>query len=134
MSAGLHGLAAARLGETDKALDFFHRTAAIDLSDKTAAIAGGVHIGALGGLWMTAIFGFAGVSFNEAGIVLAPALPIPWTRLAFAVQWRGRRVRCEIRRPARRVTLVLEAGAAMNARVGTAVLALTPDAPIEASF
>lgn len=134
LSAGLHGLAAARLGETDKALDFFHRTAAIDLSDAAAAIAGGVHIGALGGLWMTAVFGFAGVSFNEAGIVLAPALPIAWTRLAFAVQWRGRRVRCEIRRPPRRLTLVLEAGPAMNARIGTADIALAPDTPVETSF
>jgi hypothetical protein len=51
----MHGLAAARLGEarlgeTELAVRFFQETAAIDLADTHVAIAGGVHIAALGGL------------------------------------------------------------------------------------
>lgn len=134
LSTALHGLVAARLGETDKALDYFRRTAAIDLSETAAAIGGGVHIGALGGLWMTAIFGFAGVAFADEGISLCPRLPVGWTRMAFRLQWRGRQIRCEIRQPTRRVTLVLERGAAITVHVGTAELALDPGVPVEASF
>lgn len=134
LSAALHGLVAARLGETDKALDYFHRTAAIDLSDKAAAIGGGVHIGALGGLWMTAIFGLAGVAFADDGIKIRPSVPVAWTRMAFSLEWRGRQVRCVIRQQARRVMLVLERGAGMTVHVGDAELALAPGAPVEASF
>lgn len=130
LSTALHGLVAARLGETDKALDYFHRTAAIDLADATAAIGGGVHIGALGGLWMTAIHGFAGVAYGEAAISFAPRLPPGWTRMAFRLQWRGRQVRCEIEQT-NRLTLVLERGASMTARVEERDLTLDPGCPLE---
>ena len=61
LSRPLHGLAAARLGHSEMALQFFQETAAIDLSDSHVAIAGGIHIAALGGLWQIAVFGFAGI-------------------------------------------------------------------------
>lgn len=133
LSTALHGLVAARLGETDKALDYFRRTAAIDLADKAAAIGGGVHIGALGGLWMTAILGFAGVAYTEAGVTFAPHLPPAWTRMAFRLQWRGRQIRCEIRQT-NRLSLILERGAAMTVHAGGRDLALEPDVPLEVVF
>ena len=52
LSAALHGVAAARLGQADLAMGFFRQTSATDLADTHAAIDGGVHIAALGGLWM----------------------------------------------------------------------------------
>ena len=60
------------------------------------------------------------------GIIIAVSLlflftlPVGWTRMAFRLLWRGRQIRCEIRQPTRRVTLVLERGAAMTVQVGTA--------------
>jgi trehalose/maltose hydrolase-like predicted phosphorylase len=51
-----------------------------------------VHIAALGGLWMMAVLGFAGVTMDETGLGLDPRLPDDWTTLAFSVQWRGRAV------------------------------------------
>ena len=47
------------------ALRYFRQTAAIDLADTHAAIDGGVHIAALGGIWMLAVFGFAGLSLQS---------------------------------------------------------------------
>lgn len=134
LSPPLHGLVAARLGETDKAMDYFRRTAAIDLSDAAAAISGGVHIGALGGLWMLTIFGFAGVAFADEAIILTPRLPAAWTRLAFRLHWRGRRLRCEIRQHGRRISLVLESGPSATARIGAEDVPLQPGRPIEAGF
>ncbi|MBX9460637.1 MAG: hypothetical protein KL785_05610 [Brevundimonas sp.] len=72
LSTAMHGLVAARLGDVEMALDYFHRTAAIDLADTKVAIGGGIHIAAQGGLWLMTVFGFAGLSLRSDGIGLAP--------------------------------------------------------------
>ena len=96
LSRAMHGLAAARLGDTELALRFFRETAAIDLADTHVAIAGGIHIAALGGLWQIAVFGFAGLSLRSDGVAIEPRLPAGWRGLRFSVQWRSRRLRVEI--------------------------------------
>ena len=78
------------------ALRYFRRAAAIDLADTHVAIDGGVHIAALGGIWLTAVFGFAGLSLRRDGIALDPQLPPNWRSLGFGVQWRGRRLKIKI--------------------------------------
>ena len=72
LSPSMHGLVAARLGEPEMALRYFQQSAAIDLSDGHAGIDGGVHIAALGGNWMVAVLGFAGLSLQTDGISLRP--------------------------------------------------------------
>ena len=68
LSRAMHGLVAARLGYSEMALRYFRQTAAIDLADTHVAIDGGVHIAALGGVWLTAVFGFAGLSLRSDGV------------------------------------------------------------------
>jgi trehalose/maltose hydrolase-like predicted phosphorylase len=89
-------MVAARLGRSEMALRYFQQTAAIDLADTHVAIDGGIHIAALGGIWMTAVLGFAGVSLRHDGIALDPQLPPNWRSLAFGVQWRGRSLKIRI--------------------------------------
>jgi len=113
LSPALHGLAAARLGWPELALGYFRRTAAIDLSDTHVAIDGGIHIAALGGIWMLAVFGFAGLSLRADGLGLDPHLPASWHSLAFAVQWRGRRLKVLIDQDRQLVEATLEAGEPM---------------------
>ena len=89
LSRAMHGLVAARLGDSEMALRYFRQTAAIDLADTHVAIDGGVHIAALGGIWLTAVFGFAGLSLQQrrrsrrpatAGSLAQPRLrcPVAW--------------------------------------------------------
>ncbi len=92
LSTGMHALVAARLGEMDTALRYFRATAAIDLHGVGESSAGGVHIAALGGLWQSAVFGFAGLSLRKAALGLDPHLPPGWQSLGFRVHWRGRLV------------------------------------------
>lgn len=121
LSAAMHGLAAARLGETAAAMEYFHHTAAIDLADTHVAIDGGVHIAGLGGMWLMTVFGFAGLALRDDGLALAPRLPATWQGLAFAVEWRGRRLRIRITREARAIEATLLCGAPMMLHVdGTA--------------
>jgi len=63
LSPAMHGLVAARLGDTATALRFFRLTAAIDLSAKRQGSAGGIHIAAQGGIWMLSVLGFAGLAY-----------------------------------------------------------------------
>ena len=134
LSGAMHGLVAARLGQSEMALRYFRQTAAIDLGDAHVAIAGGVHIAALGGLWMMAVFGFAGVSLKNEGIAIDPRLPEGWNSLGFRLQWRGRRLRIRIDHAKQRVEAKLESGAAMTLTVAGASHALRRDDALLVSF
>jgi trehalose/maltose hydrolase-like predicted phosphorylase len=124
LSRGMHALVAARIGEIDLAAEYFDSTAGTDLGEPTASSAGGVRIAAQGALWQVAIFGFAGLSFEDEGIVLEPRLPPKWTSMAFRVQWRGRRVRLCLTQATRMLEATLEVGEPMSLRVNTQTLEL----------
>ena len=109
----MHGLVAARLGDTATALRFFRLTAAIDLSAKRVGSAGGIHIAAQGGIWMLSVLGFAGLALRSDGISIDPHLPTGWESIAFSVQWRGRHVQIRIDRNERRLNATLKAGEPM---------------------
>ena len=96
LSGAMHGLVAARLGDSDLALRYFQHAVAIDLADNRTTIAAGLHIAALGGTWLTAVFGFAGLSLQSDGIAFNPKLPASWRTLKFGIEWRGRRLRIGI--------------------------------------
>jgi trehalose/maltose hydrolase-like predicted phosphorylase len=114
LSRAMHGLVAARLGDCRMALGYFQQTAEIDLGDTHVAIDGGVHIAALGGIWMIAVFGFAGVSLRQDGIAIDPHLPAQWRSLAFSIQWRGRRLKIRIGQGALLIEATLNTGDPMT--------------------
>jgi trehalose/maltose hydrolase-like predicted phosphorylase len=130
LSRAMHGLVAARLGETEKALQYFQDTAAIDLADTHVAIGGGVHIAALGGVWQMAVLGFAGLSLRDDGVAIDPQMPAAWHSLRFAIQWRGRRVRLCIRPPGEMLEAILEAGAPMTLFLSGVAHELDRDRPL----
>lgn len=113
LSAAMHGLVAARLGDTDLALRYFQDTVAIDLADNHTAILGGLHMAALGGTWLIAILGFAGLSLKDDRIAFNPKLPASWKSLRFAISWHGRRLRIGIDGAKQLLTAMMESGEAM---------------------
>ncbi|MGA8614625.1 MAG: glycosyl hydrolase family 65 protein [Xanthobacteraceae bacterium] len=96
------------------ALRYFRQTAAIDLADTHVAIDGGIHIAALGGVWLTAVFGFAGLSLRNDGVAIDPQLPGGWSSLSFGLQWRGRRFKMRIDQAKRCLEATLEKGEPMT--------------------
>jgi trehalose/maltose hydrolase-like predicted phosphorylase len=143
LSAALHGVAAARLGRTETAMRFFRQTSATDLADTHAAIDGGVHIAALGGMWMMAVLGFAGLAVDGAGLGFTPRLPDGWHSMAFSVQWHGRHVSVGIDRAGATFTATLLSGEPMTILLGDTqhqlsttaklVVALSPGRPDRAA-
>lgn len=90
LSPAIHAAVAARVGDVPLALRYFRQAMRIDLADNMGNAAGGVHAGALGGLWQAAAFGFGGLEFGEDGPQLHPRLPDHWQGLSLRVRWRGR--------------------------------------------
>jgi trehalose/maltose hydrolase-like predicted phosphorylase len=134
LSAALHGVAAARLGQSSTAMRFFQQASAIDLADTHAAIDGGVHIASLGGMWMMTVLGFAGLTMNESGLGLKPQLPDGWQSLAFGVHWRGRHVLLTIDASRKTVEATLSSGASMTITLGGHQHHLRREAPLVAGF
>jgi trehalose/maltose hydrolase-like predicted phosphorylase len=114
LSGAMHALVAARLGYSDLALRYFQLAVAIDLADTHTTIAGGLHMAALGGTWLTAVFGFAGLSLQSEGIAFDPKLPASWRSLNFSIEWRGRRLKINIDAADHLLQATLEAGDSMT--------------------
>ncbi len=130
LSPAMHALVAARTGRLDLAERFFRETAAIDLGDSMGNAAAGVHIGALGGLWMSTVMGFGGMSLEADGLRFEPRLPASWLGLRFRVQWRGRQVEADLRREPASAEFRLVEGQEMVLRLGEATFSLAPDRPL----
>jgi trehalose/maltose hydrolase-like predicted phosphorylase len=127
LSAGMHALVAARLGDVEMALSYLREAAATDL-DLDPNSAGGVRIAGLGGMWQAVILGFAGLKLGDT-LAVDPKLPAQWRSLSFRVCWRGRVVMVRI--TGRTVQATLVNGEAMEMRIGPAVRKLTPGATLE---
>jgi trehalose/maltose hydrolase-like predicted phosphorylase/hydroxymethylpyrimidine pyrophosphatase-like HAD family hydrolase len=98
LSPSIYGLVAARMGMTSLAMHYFRQAGQIDLGGPPGNSVGGVHAGALGGLYQQLVMGFAGVRPGREGISLYPRLPSQWRAMSFALKWRGSRLGLDIRR------------------------------------
>lgn len=105
LSPSIHALVAARVGERAISERYLKQASEIDLNNNMGNAAGGVHAAALGGLWQAMIFGFAGVRTHPDGVSFAPNVLPQWKRLAFPLQWRGRRLRVSFQPNAVRVAV-----------------------------
>ncbi|MBU0935057.1 MAG: beta-phosphoglucomutase [Spirochaetes bacterium] len=89
LSHCIMSIMAAEVGKPGKAWDYFNRTVRLDLDDLHGNAAHGVHVAAMGGSWLSLVYGFAGFR-DEGGVYrFAPALPAGLTRLAFRLNLQG---------------------------------------------
>jgi trehalose/maltose hydrolase-like predicted phosphorylase len=128
LSAAMHALVAARLGDTEMALRYMRETAALDL-DPDPNTAGGIRIAALGGLWQAAILGIAGLDMASDTLGIHPKLPPQWRSMSFRVCWQGRTVAIRITDGG--VQAALESGEAMTMRIAGAAAPLTPGTSVQ---
>jgi trehalose/maltose hydrolase-like predicted phosphorylase len=128
LSAGIHALAAARLGDTDTALRFLRQAAAADL-ELDPHSAGGIRIAGLGGLWQAVVLGFAGLELGGDTFGINPRLPAAWRGISFAVCWRGRSV--QVRITATTVRVAVADGGQMEIRIAGVPRSLTAGTGLE---
>lgn len=131
LSAGMHALVAARLGDTEMGLRYLREAAALDL-DLDPNSAGGVRIAGLGALWQAVMLGFAGLDLKGDTLAIDPKLPPQWRSLSFRVCWRGRSV--AIRITGENVHAKLVKGEAMEMRIAATTRKLTTDGVLQVSI
>ena len=89
LSPCVHAVLASRLGYTQKAYDLYLRTARLDLDDYNNEVHQGLHVTAMGGTWMSVVYGFGGMKIVGEDLHFEPCLPQQWSLLFFHMRWRG---------------------------------------------
>ncbi|MFB0620203.1 glycoside hydrolase family 65 protein [Streptomyces sp. AGS-58] len=127
LSACCQAVIAARTGHLDLAYAYTSEAALMDLHDLEHNTRDGLHIASLAGTWMALVAGFGGMRRDGDGPRFAPRLPERLSRLAFHVQFRGRRLRVEI--GADKATYALLDGPPLTIRHHGESLTISTDEP-----
>ena len=90
LSPCVHAVLAARLGDLEKAVEMYLRTARLDLDDYNREVAEGCHVTSMAGSWLSVVEGFGGMCVRDGVPMFDPRLPEGWDSLTFKVNFRGR--------------------------------------------
>ncbi|NBE82861.1 glycoside hydrolase family 65 protein [Micromonospora rubida] len=97
LSACTQAVMAAEIGYLELAHRYLREAALMDLHDLNENTRDGVHMASLAGAWIALVAGFGGLRDHEGLLTFAPRLPSRLTRLEFSLQWRGKRLRVDVR-------------------------------------
>jgi alpha,alpha-trehalose phosphorylase len=131
LSVCIQGILASEIGYSNQALEYLRYALLMDLADVAGNVEDGVHIASIGGTWMAAVFGLAGMRDYDGHISFNPRpLPGKMKRIRFPLTIRGQVLEVEIDRES--VTYSLREGEGIVIRHGKEEIRLSPDAPISA--
>ena len=128
LSACVHAVLAAQLGEEEKAMEMYARTARLDLDDVNHDTADGLHITSMCGSWMAIVKGFAGMRTETGALVFAPCPPAEFGPFSFRILYQGRLL-CFAYDGAGRFTLEVQRGAPLLLMVYDACALLRREEP-----
>ncbi|TKC08228.1 glycoside hydrolase family 65 protein [Pedobacter polaris] len=88
LSPCVHAIIAAKLGDLDRAYEFYLRTSRLDLDDYNNDTEDGLHITSMAGTWLSVVEGFGGMRVKNNQLHLHPVLPEKWKSYAFKIGFR----------------------------------------------
>ena len=112
LSASIHAILAAELGKTEKAVEFYSRTARLDLDNYNNDTEDGLHITSMSGGWLAIVQGFAGMRTFDNKLSFKPFCPKNWTGYNFMIKYRKRLLHISVTQES--VSVRLEEGEAIN--------------------
>ncbi len=127
LSPPAQAMVAAEIGEQDTALAHFQQALFMDLADVAGNVDHGVHVACAGGVWMSLVYGFAGMRDNGL-LRFDPRLPEGWDALRFRLRKQDRPLQVEVTHEALSVALFDE-GAPLEVEVRGKVVTAEPGAP-----
>ena len=89
LSPCIQSIMAAELGKIDSACSYFMKTARMDLDDINSNVSDGVHVAAMGGTWLSLVYGFAGLREEDGIMCFSPRLPRDWKGLELNLLHKG---------------------------------------------
>ena len=98
LSTAIQSIVAARIGNDAKAIEYFRYGVFMDLANVAGNTGDGVHIAAAGGVWLSIVHGFGGLTDTGDQPDFWPRLPSSWDGLAFNLTVRGQLLRVEVSR------------------------------------
>ncbi len=78
LSYCIHAMQAAKLGNSEKAYNYFAKTLALDLDNLHKNTQHGLHVANLGGMYLALVYGFLSFTIDDV-VRIAPSLPTQWT-------------------------------------------------------
>ncbi|MFG3419888.1 glycoside hydrolase family 65 protein [Micromonospora sp. NPDC049460] len=97
LSACTQAVLAAEVGHPELAHLYLREAALMDLHDLNENTRDGVHMASLAGAWIALVAGFGGLRDHDGTLSFAPRLSSRLGRLEFSLQWRGMRLRVDVR-------------------------------------
>jgi maltose phosphorylase len=88
LSPCVHAIIAAKLGDLDRAYEFYLRTSRLDLDDYNNDTEDGLHITSMAGTWLSVVEGFGGMRVKNNQLTLHPVLPKNWKSYSFKIGFR----------------------------------------------
>lgn len=85
LSYCVHATQAAKLGDIEKAYDYFIKTVDLDLIDSHKNTFHGLHLANLGGVYMALLYGFIGYTIDTP-VAITPRLPKAWNELSMKIR------------------------------------------------
>ena len=92
LSLVTHAIVANDIGDVDLAYSLFKKSCETDLGPKMNTSDDGVHAASIGGIWKSAVFGFAGIRSVDGRLRINPRLPGQWQQMKFTIQWQSQPV------------------------------------------
>jgi alpha,alpha-trehalose phosphorylase len=108
LSACIQSVVASEVGASEKAMGYARYAMLMDLADIGGNMADGCHIASMGGTWMAATYGFAGMRDYNGDISFKPNIPRYVDELRFPLTIRGQLLRVSMSR--KEATYLLEEG------------------------
>ncbi|WP_064441957.1 glycoside hydrolase family 65 protein [Hoyosella altamirensis] len=123
LSPAIHAIMGIEVGDHTRAVQYFTRSAFVDLADNQGNTHEGIHAASAGGTWQAFVSGFGGFRVMNGTPTFNPWLPPEWDEIRFRLRWRGNRLSVALRH--RDMTLQLDASA------GTTDIVIVEGKPLE---
>lgn len=96
LSACIHGIMAARIGDMERAFRYFEQTVSLDLENTHGNTKDGLHMANIGGTALMVVSGFGGFRIDEKGISFRPQLPAQWKSYEFKIRYQNREIQISV--------------------------------------